>query len=88
MEIKASWGGEKVGIEDTGLIGVVKWEEGDKIYVGHESGWLGELVASGVSEDGKTADFLELLQHRKVQRNYICFILETMFLQQIVRNRS
>lgn len=57
LEIKASWGGEKVGIEDTGLIGVVKWEEGDKIYVGHESGWLGELVASGVSEDGKTADF-------------------------------
>lgn len=57
LEIKASWGGEKVGIEDTGLIGVVKWEEGDKIYVGHESGWLGELVASGVSEDGKTASF-------------------------------
>ncbi len=57
MEIKASWGGEKVGITDEGLIGVVKWEEGDKIYVGHESGWLGELVASGVSEDGKTASF-------------------------------
>ena len=36
---------------------MVKWEEGDKIYVGHESGWLGELVASGVSEDGKTASF-------------------------------
>lgn len=57
LEIKASWGGEKVGITDGGLIGVVKWEEGDKIYVGHESGWLGELVASGVSGDGKTADF-------------------------------
>ena len=57
LEIKASWGGEKVGITDGGLIGVVKWEEGDKIYVGHESGWLGELVASGVSEDGKTASF-------------------------------
>lgn len=57
LEIKASWGGEKVGIEDTGLIGVVKWEKGDKIYVGHESGWLGELVASGVSKDGKTASF-------------------------------
>jgi len=57
LEIKASWGGEKVGIEDTGLIGVVKWEGGDKIYVGHESGWLGELVASGVSKDGKTALF-------------------------------
>lgn len=57
LEIKASWGGEKVGIEDTGLIGVVKWEEGDKIYVGHESGWLGELEASRVSEDGKTASF-------------------------------
>lgn len=57
LEIKASWGGEKVGIEDTGLIGVVKWEKGDKIYVGHESGWLGELEASRVSEDGKTADF-------------------------------
>lgn len=57
MEIKASWGGEKVGITDEGLIGVVKWEEGDKIYVGHESGWLGELEASGVSEDGKTASF-------------------------------
>lgn len=57
LEIKASWGGEKVGIEDTGLIGVVKWEKGDKIYVGHESGWLGELVASVVSGDGKTADF-------------------------------
>lgn len=57
LEIKASWGGEKVGIEDTGLIGVVKWEGGDKIYVGHESGWLGELVASRVSEDGKTASF-------------------------------
>lgn len=57
LEIKASWGGEKVGIEDSGLIGVVKWEEGDKIYVGHESGWLGELEASGVSEDGKTASF-------------------------------
>lgn len=57
LEIKASWGGEKVGITDEGLIGVVKWEEGDKIYVGHESGWLGELEASGVSEDGKTASF-------------------------------
>lgn len=57
LEIKASWGGEKVGIEDTGPIGEVKWEEGDKIYVGHESGWLGELVASGVSVDGKTASF-------------------------------
>ncbi len=57
LEIKASWGGEKVGIEDTGLIGVVKWEVGDKIYVGHESGWLGELVASEVSGDGKTASF-------------------------------
>lgn len=57
LEIKASWGGEKVGITDEGLIGVVKWEEGDKIYVGHESGWLGELVASGVSQDGKTASF-------------------------------
>lgn len=57
LEIKASWGGEKVGITDGGLIGVVKWEEGDKIYVGHESGWLGKLVASGVSEDGKTASF-------------------------------
>lgn len=57
LEIKASWGGEKVGIEDTGLIGVVKWEKGDKIYVGHESGWLGELVASEVIGDGKTASF-------------------------------
>ena len=57
LEIKASWGGEKVGITDEDLIGVVKWEEGDKIYVGHESGWLGKLVASGVSEDGKTASF-------------------------------
>ena len=57
LEIKASWGGEKVGITDEDLIGVVKWEKGDKIYVGHESGWLGELVASEVIGDGKTASF-------------------------------